>query len=96
MVEKTKHYYTLGLNLGKEISKKGGKLETKYKNLIRNLDTGIFRTPKDKFNELVEIMLMADVYIPNLPELYLSSDKERTTALHLILNACAKAIIENK
>lgn len=92
--ERMNYYYMLGKKLGKAVVKKGGLLETRYRNYVRNLH--ICPTTREKFNELVELMLMADFYIPNLTELLASSDEEKRIAINLILNTAMKPIAENR
>lgn len=92
--ERMNYYYMLGKKLGKAVVKKGRQLETRYRNYVRN--PHVYPTTREKFNELVELMIIADLYIPNLQELLTSSDEEKNTVINLILNTAMKPIAESK
>lgn len=94
--EKSKYYYALGMELGKAIVKKGGLLKTRYEKYIRSLNDNMYPDTRTKFNELIELLIIAEVYIPHIDNLYVMSDDEKNKAIHSILNFAMKPIAENR
>lgn len=94
--EKSKYYYALGMELGKAVIKKGGMLKTRYEKYIRSLNDNMYPDTKTKLNELIELLIIAEVYIPHIDTLYAMPDDEKNKAIHSILNFAMKPIAENK
>lgn len=93
--EKVKYYYALGIALGKAIVKKGGILENRYRKLARGFADNLYPDAKTRLDEVVELLIIAEVYIPHLDNLYAMSDDEKNKAIHSILNFAMKPIAEN-
>ena len=93
--EKMKYYYALGMAFGKAISRKGGLLQTRYEKYIRGLNDNMYPDTRTRLNELVELLIIAEVHIPHIDSLYSMSDVEKNKAIHSILNFAMKPIAKN-
>ena len=93
--EKTKYYYALGMELGKVIVEKGGILKTRYEKYIRSLNDNMYPDTRTKFNELIELLIIANIYIAHIDKLFIMSDDEKNKAIYSILNFAMKPIAEN-
>lgn len=93
--ERSKYYYSLGMQLGRAINRKGDKIKVRYNKVIKGLMDNIYPDAKSKLHEVVELLIIAEIYIPSLDQLYMLSDNEKTKAVHSILNFAMKPIAEN-
>lgn len=93
MEEQHKVYYAIGKQLGKAVVKKGGKLRNRHRYFMLNLSN--YPSSQERLEELLNILLLAEVPAIPLVKLLDATPEEQKLAINLVLNTSMKPIEEN-
>lgn len=96
MEEQNKVYYAIGIQLGKSVVKKAGKLKSLHRKFMLDqskLDYSSY--PKERLKKLLDILLLAEVPAIPLVKLLDATPEEQNRAVNFVLNASMKPIVES-
>lgn len=89
--KKFKYYYAIGTKLGEVVVEKEGYLKNHHKKFMLSLSKD-FSSPQARLEELLNLLLEAEIPAPKLCNLFDADDKIKNQAVYCILNASMKAL----
>lgn len=96
MEEQNKIYYAIGIQLGKSVVKKEGKLKNLHRKFMLDQSKLYYSSyPKERLEKLLDILLLAEVPAIPIVKLLDATSEEQNRAVNFVLNASMKPIEES-